>query len=259
MALIMSLVLLVFSVAMIGVDLKKDANAKSFQNQQLEEKIQKRRSQKDADLPTPGREIFLNDNNEDAVKQRFFDMRFECLDAIQDDMTEVFGEDWKSLFEQYPCRLNLLARCPSLGRKTITASEFSFGNIWNMAYQIWLSKQGFTLWYRKKYTLAEIIEGADIRVEKKECTSDTLIESANREKEEIKAKNKALIYRACKVIERNLRAKHPGKAIRLACGKSTIGEIKNPETHLEIFWGESKLIWTRTYSQMSEHPTKYPW
>lgn len=261
MALILLLIVL---LCMFGVKAAEWVRGNHYKQEDEKRTLAALAATKDGDLPLPGDEIILGRDIESNTKQKFFDKRFECLAAIQDDLLEVFGCNWKQLFEAYPCYYGWY-KTGNRGKEREYDSFLTlpyFRNIWNIAYQIWLSKQGFIPYGKEKYSLwEEEIGGANIGV-KVSYTSDTIIQAAASENADVEAQNKELIMKTCKVIERNLREKHPGKAICLAnCDqKSSFQSLRGVPMQVNgCSCVKSCLIWAHVFRRENKIPLSFPW
>lgn len=105
------------------------------------------------------------------------------VELVSNELQEVFGDKWRNLYNAY--RFNSRAFERACGND-------GFGNLWNLAFEILLSKHGYVPYFRHdKYGIKFIIDGLD----------DGLREQCN--------------LRACKIIEKNMQKKHPELNIRL--------------------------------------------
>lgn len=262
MALILLLVVL---LCMFGVKTAEWVRGNHYKQEDAKRTLAALAATKDGNLPLPGDEIILRRDIESNTKQKFFDKRFECLDMIQDDLLEVFGSNWKQLFEEYPCYYGWY-KTGNRGKEKEYDSFLTlpyFRNIWNIAYQIWLSKQGFIPYGKEKYSLwEEEIGGAGLGVKEKGYTGDTIIQAATSENAEAETQNKALIMKACRVIERNLREKHPGKAICLAnCDPNSNSQSLRgvPMRVNDYSYVKPCLIWAHVFRRENKIPLSFPW
>lgn len=108
---------------------------------------------------------------------------WEMLLSIQDDIEEIFGEEWKSLFSKYEY-------CPSHLYK-LFGDGFCY--LWNLVFEVWLSNHGY-------------IPGSRIRYDIKFCIREAELEGLDW---------KPINLKACKIIERNMQATHPDLTMKL--------------------------------------------
>lgn len=110
---------------------------------------------------------------------------WEMLLSIQDDIEEIFGEQWMSLFKKYDYY--------SIKQLDKTPGHSGFCQIWRLAFEVWLSNRGYIPWLRDYY--------------------DTKFYFREAEQEELDVR--AINLRTCKIIERNMQANHPTLPLRL--------------------------------------------
>lgn len=263
MALVLFFVLL-FCIG--GIKAKESICRTYYRRQDVEKSRIALAKTKDGSLPLPGDEIFLRKDIEASVKQKFFDRRFECLEEIQGNLTEVFGTEWQQMFRGFPCYYGWY----KFGKQQ-KAKEYDsfltlpyFRNIWNIAYQIWLSKQGFIPYGKEQYSLYEENIGGFVAPENDSYTCDTIIQAAINETRKEEDRNRQLIIRACKVIERNMRQNHLGKVMCLANsspGDTDItlrGVIMYSSKRGDTYTYPS-LIWSHVYRKHHKIPLSFPW
>lgn len=262
MALVMLIILL---ICMACVKLGEEAKGAYYKKQDDRKAEAALAMTKDGNLALPGREIYLKKDIEDDVKQKFFDGKFECLETIQNDLREVFGKNWREMFENYPCYYGWY----KFGRER-KAKEYDsfltldyFRNIWSIAYQIWLSNQGLIPYGKAKYSLwEEEIGGFEERKPTANYTSDTIIQAANNERANRDNHIKALVIRTCKVIERNMRKNHPGEIMCFAnySPQSDIQALRGVAMlDGDNIYSKPCLIWAHIFREHNRIPLSFPW
>lgn len=188
-------------------------------------------------------QIELDIGIEERVKDKFYQDRFSHLERMSSDMRYVFGENWAELFENCECYRNHY-----VGRTQLDSLKDCFGtdgfrSIWNIAYQMWLSNQGYVPHGKKKYNIMQGFDGMEYSVSN--STGDSAVQEATREALSIQKECYEVNIRACKVIERNMCRNHPDMELRLCNGQADNDMYR--------------LVWVHWYHRCGITPTSFPW
>lgn len=124
----------------------------------------------------------------------------EMLNEIEDDLEYIYGtKEWRSYYDAHACftqRMRDYRPCPSW-----------IGDIWTVAYEVFLSTKGQIPWERKYgYNACSIVDG--VKGVSYEIPAP----------EEIRQEHSKIIKRFFRVLEKNLQKHHPDLNMRLWAG-----------------------------------------
>lgn len=194
------------------------------------------------------KQIILEFSVQSRVEQKFFENRFDALEVVKDELLTIIGDNWRNMFRDCPCYLGEYKS----GKKTISLNSLhsgdlswrGFGNIWCVAYELWLAKQGFLPpGTARKYQLISPIEGYDFS-EQVSTDSGSIISNAKIEAQQSNDALRNLTMKICQMIEGNMRRAHPELDLRLTFWKDMHGiewlrwnfDIQRFDGHLEYLW-----------------------
>ena len=115
------------------------------------------------------------------ILEQSSDTRFEMLNEIADDLNDIFGMEWASMFASY--------KFPTY--QPFSSRMDGFNNIWNLAFHIWMSKHGYIPLSIHSYNTHFELNGCDSK------------------------KRVVVASKACRAIESHMQKTHPGIELRL--------------------------------------------
>lgn len=121
-----------------------------------------------------------------VVSGRFHQDRWSALREISSSLEKVFGENWEGVFRETPFVKSYINQ--------FSVAHFGFGDVWNVAYHIYLAKHGVCM--ANKYDIIMKIRGVNEPDNSHEISKEVAIA-------------------ACREIERNIQAIFGADGFRL--------------------------------------------
>lgn len=123
---------------------------------------------------------------ENKLRWSFFHDMFGALDELSDNLTNIFGPNWQTVFRNTPCYEGTIGHAQR--------STLGFRDVWNIAYDLYFAKHGIAA--ERSYNTNIKIRGVD----EPEYSADA---------------SRAVGIAVCREIERNIQQCHGERGFRL--------------------------------------------